>query len=1276
MQPTARHIEIRHTLGLTALTAIGCLLLCATFGPGRAQAAPPVLWEQGAGSGAGQVNTPRGSATAPLTAPNAGNVFVVEQGNDRISEFTSWGEFVKAWGWNVAADGDPGDTAPVNEFEICTVACQAGTGGSAGGQFDAAGTVAVDADGDVYAYEPAASRIQKFAPSGQFLRAWGWDVVASGVNDTDPVNEFETCIAADNDVCKAGVPGSGEGQLSGTGATGVQGLSTLIDVSPSGNVIVGENGRIQSFDTAGEFQAEVPLVGETVQHLAVDATENFYVAYRSTPNAGSNVSKPNVFKLSPAGTPLCTYAVASNPRGLDVAPDGQVYVFNNTTSSIMRFDSSCTLDPTAPLETFGSALSSASTGLAVNNCDTSENSVYHSNNSSSFLRAYSQVPDPDLCGAPPVRPPVITDTHALAVATDGATVRARVNPRFWEDTAYYVEYATAACIAADGWIGECVESQPAAPGTQLSAGISSADVLTKGVHLLGLQPDTAYHYRFVAGSSGGGPVFGEAPDPGSQAWEDCVLDPLCGTDRQFKTFPADLSPRTDCANQQFRVGPSANLPDCRAYEMVSPLDKNDGNVNHAGTNLIGESPALSRGTRDGDGLTYSSYRAFGEVLGAPKTSQYLARRDEDGGWSNDSISPPMSTNYPIALGVPSFENQYASFTEDLCRGWLFYDALPPLTQDAVEGYPNLYRRENCGSSTGSFAPLVESGVVPVRPAEEFLLDTQGASENGHLIFRISDKLTANAPANDSYQLYESYPGGLRAVCVLPGQTEAINSNCSAGTANHTLPVPGGTNTPILGGRRQGVENAISDDGSRIFWSAGSGLYVRSDGTETIQIGGSGARFHTAAVDGSAAIFSVGGALSHFDVDEALDLKEEGKTAEQIMDGATTEILGGLVNHILGASEDASHVYFVSTQVPAGVGENSEGASAQGGQNNAYYHEVGSGQFQFIGSLTPTDIVGTTRRWSPVNPFPAYRTAQVSAEGEHVAFMSHASLTGADNIDRVSGNPLAEVFIYDADEGKLACVSCSASGARPAGRNIGIFGEGALWAAARLPHPQHQTYKRRPLSEDGSRFFFESFNPLVLGDTNGSQDVYEFKWADERGECDADGAFFLESQGGDPWGCVALISTGKSPTDSEFMDADRTGDNVFIATESSLVPQDYGLRDAYVARVEGGFAPPEEPAECEGEACQGPAAPPAFDNPSSSSFKGPGNAGAAAPARCNRKQVRRGKRCVAKRALAKRACAKRKGKAKRRCVNRQVRRLNQVQRRRQIRAANTSGRAGR
>ena len=216
-----------------------------------------------------------------------------------------------------------------------------------------------------------------------------------------------------------------------------------------------------------------------------------------------------------------------------------------------------------------------------------------------------------------------------------------------------------------------------------------------------------------------------------------------------------------------------------------------------------------------------------------------------------------------------------------------------------------------------------------------------------------------------------------------------------------------------------------------------------------------------------------------------------------------------------------------------------------------------------------------------------------------------SLTGADNTDADSGEADAEVYLYDAEaeggEGKLRCPSCIASGARPAGRNIGSDAN-PYWAAAQIPAAANQLSAPRVLSANGSRLFFESFDALLSTDTNSRQDVYQWESAGT-GNC-AEGVPGYRSALA---GCLNLISSGQSPQDSQLVDSSASGADVFFKTASSLLAQDPGLIDIYDARVGGGFAPPPAPpAECEGESCQGPAAAPVPPTPASETYLGPAN----------------------------------------------------------------------
>ena len=126
-------------------------------------------------------------------------------------------------------------------------------------------------------------------------------------------------------------------------------------------------------------------------------------------------------------------------------------------------------------------------------------------------------------------------------------------------------------------------------------------------------PATTYHYRFVAESGGGGPVFGTGAEP----------TPEAGGEGSLRTFaPLGIEP---CAiNEAFRTRASALLPDCRAYQLVSPLDKGSGDI-IALPEFTTETPStLDQSSTNGNRLSYGTYRSFGDAPSAPFTTQFIA----------------------------------------------------------------------------------------------------------------------------------------------------------------------------------------------------------------------------------------------------------------------------------------------------------------------------------------------------------------------------------------------------------------------------------------------------------------------------------------------------------------------------------------------------------------------------------------------------------------------------------------------------------------------------
>jgi hypothetical protein len=992
----------------------------------------------------------------------------------------------------------------------------------------------------------------------------------------------EVCDAAEvgeGYLCEAGVRGTGEGQV------GVEAVQQMIAVSPSGLVYVGgDKGRIQEFNPNGTYKSEIKLPEEdTARALAVDPKSgDLYVGPDQNFIGAELPEKPNVLKLDPATGSVVSEIKVGFTRSLAVSSTGSLYVValekpesETAREEVLEFDSDgkAVIGPGSGFAYSGFALNSIATSSA---CNLPSDDIFISAYSSlldagtrSNVSAYGPAPDPAICPPPP-KPPTIGASYATAVNTDSAIVRAEINPRFWADTGYWVEYGTGKCSE-----GGC----KVLPEEELGSA-AGVPVRTAGVFLSGLSSAARYHYRFVAKSGGGGPAIGE--------------------ERTFSTPAISAESNAACPNRDFRTGASAMLPDCRAYEMVSPVDKNNGDIVASCNNLC--NPAgFDQSSVSGGAFTYSSYRAFGAAQSSPYSSQYLSTRGEDG-WDNKSISPPRGVN--ILGAADTTETEFRAFSPDLCEAWIVHDS-DPLTADAPAGYTGLYRRQDCGEE--SYEAL-STAQPHLEPAALFAPELQGVSSDRRcVVFRVRDHLTADANPGTNYQLYESCGGQLRLLSALPGGI-ASAQDASMGTVNSLSEI-----------RTASVNRAISQDGLRIYWSASieghldqlaGGIYLREN-PEQPQSAISGgkcseagkactvavsetvtavpAQYWTATPDGSKAFFSVPRGAP-----QAGNLYEfNAKTKKSKL------IAGKVLGSMLGASEDASRIYFASEEAlaPGGVA----------GRPNVYLDD--GGDFRFVAALSGADVESPH---SAINPEPINHLARISPDGTQLAFMSSSEVlseqvAGYDNSDVSSGEADAEVYLYDAsaDEGagRLVCVSCNPTGARPAGRPLmeGPYGVG-IRAAAQIPSSESQLYSQRALSENGQRLFFDSFEALVPQDTNGTQDVYEWE-ATGSGDCKAESPSFSPGAGG----CIALISSGESPQDSEFVDASPSGSDVFLATSASLLPQDPGLVDIYDARVEGGFPPlPSTPPACEGEACQGPLSPPNDPTPASAAFQGAGN----------------------------------------------------------------------
>lgn len=645
----------------------------------------------------------------------------------------------------------------------------------------------------------------------------------------------------------------------------------------------------------------------------------------------------------------------------------------------------------------------------------------------------------------------------------------------------------------------------------------------------------------------------------------------------------------------------ALLPDGRGYELVSPPEKNGGQVFDTTTSNIPIQAAP-----DGRAIAYLASNAFAEAqTGGQSNSQYLAFKRE-GRWIQRSLSVPQAATSESLRPYPLF----VGFSPDLSVAVLDDGDRndPLLAAGAIAGVSNLYLTGTAaGASTQAITTVVPHPEIAESQAHYNPLFETGTADLSHVVFMANDALTPNAvyetPQNSAlYNTYESVSGQLRLVNVLPNGTASpigsVGGNPAFGAFN------------ALDGY---VHHAVSDDGSKVFWTDSNrnpgNIYVRVDGSFTLAVSGSQkengtgvggrdpngpqpAEFWTASADGSEAVFTsceqltIDSTAASPSPSSGCEAGGEGKANDlyRFVTGSgglsdltvdSTDPLGADVQGFVGASDDGSYLYFTANGVLAsGASPGNCKHYELSGTCNLYVYHAGS--ITFIAHLEPGLNGGSVS----IDGLPKNKPAYVTPDGKHLAFVSKTSLLGYNNSDLNTGQPDTEVYVYDAEANGLRCVSCGAPGVLPQGPSS-------------ISPWQTQNYDPRSVSNDGTRVFFNSSDALLPRDTNGQQDVYEYE-APATGSCQID------------TGCLYLLSTGTSSNGSQFIDASSTGNDAFLITTEQLTPQDIDhAGDLYDVKVGATPPPPPPSPPCQADACKpAPSAPALTPTPATLTFTEP------------------------------------------------------------------------
>ncbi len=1190
------------------------------------------------------------SGPAGVAVDNAtGDVYVSDRDNKRVEEFEpvlERGELVGEKSIARLKVSSPGAIAVDNSTE--------GSDPSSGDVYVVSAGKAIykfDAEGNqlevIKAFEVGAEKARKFAaiegvavdPAGNlYVYEQGGEI-------------FEFNDAASN----AGVS---ETITPPETAGGVHEGRPVFAVDATGDFYVGDAGEAGDSPLQAELLREVRL--EYKKDTEPFSAEPPFAVVAKLAGTANRI-------LTPALDYEFTSAVAVNPTSEpsnDVSESGDVYLVNVAGVGAEKSSTVAEIGPESGehekgdvIQRFGTPALKEGDAVAV---DAKTGAVF-------VADAATGSEDVDVFELEKSAPPTIEGVSSEGSSTSiGAEeLSARVDPEGL-DTDYSFEYGTASCSQT-----ACTQTAP----VNVGEGFGDRAV---GLELSALQPGL-YYFRVIATNSEGKVQSSEQTFtvlaatvglPDGRAWELVSPPDKDGAEPEALTREGGLIEASEAGDAITYVADGPMPADVQPegnrspeYSQILSTRGTDGWVSRD----ITTPNSTGSGVESGEAPEYQFF--------SPNLAVALVQPAPGAPGSGGLADPPLSP--PAVPGESQQKTLYIRDDQPL-DGNEFEPLQPGESEKAT--YEQAKSNGEASSTPGpGYVALVTALDSPGGENAEFGGGLKEGIEFAGATADMSDVVIASR--TDAPGLYEwvgldqlGHDLPLKEVSVLPGPAKTLL----------------GPQDAFLGGP-EGVDirGAISSDGSRIFWTAkgedglpeGDHLFVRdTDTDETLQLdtfhgvaeqaSSAEAIFQMANASGSKVFFTdtqrltptsraLPGAPDLY-VAELQGGSAPGNSLQVTLkdltpqEGAKVQTVSREGGGVLGAGEEPNgeiNVYFVADGALApgatrGYCHTSNAAeqplSPKGTLCNLYVDHYTGTEW-----LPPTFIAALSSEDRPDWSSPhqdndlAGLTSRVSPDGGYLAFMSNRSLTGYDNEDLSSEAAHEtrldeEVYLYNAVNRQIKCVSCNPSDARPkgvfdsinGGEGIGLVvdrprtweAEGVdHWLAGSLPgwtsvSAARAFYQSQYLSDKG-RLFFDSADALVSvakptrpetveGQPQevGVENVYEYE-PGGLGGCAGAG------------GCIGLISSGTSARESAFLDASTSGNDVFFLTAQPLVAEDTdGNFDVYDAHLCESAAPcvthaAATPSACEregGEACQPYTSPAAFGAPGTATITGSSN----------------------------------------------------------------------